>query len=131
MPSAQVAAKVLRARRAAHEHRQSSIAADLVQKAVDEAGLLLDSELAAPEIIEVALLQDAARGEVPARQRVADAQPEEIVLESGGFADESRIAARGALLQMKIHIRIAGAGFFGYCNSMQTSSGSERVIELV
>src|SRR5205085_635597 len=68
MPTAEVLAEVRRRRRAPHEHRKSHVAAALVQEAIDETRLLLRAELRAPQLVEIALLDDAARGEPAARQ---------------------------------------------------------------
>src|SRR5205823_3480269 len=103
----------------------------LVQKTIDETGLLLRSELALPECVEIAILQDAARREVAARQRVADAQTEEVVLESGGFTDEARLAARRMLLEMEVHVRVAGPCFRGNFERMQTLGGGKGMIEIL
>src|SRR5205085_1485644 len=103
VPSAQIAMKVFRARGLTDEHRQSGVAARFVQKSIDETRLLLRSELAAPEIIEVALLVNAARGEHAARERVANAEAEEVVLKSCGLADEARAVRRRRALEMKVH----------------------------
>src|SRR4051794_26858091 len=90
VPSAEVAMKILRTRSLPHEHRESRVAAELVEKSIDETRLLLQAELRAPQLVEIARLENAARGEIAARDRVADAEAEEVVLKAGGFADESR-----------------------------------------
>src|SRR5688572_7458946 len=92
MPSAEVAMKIRRARSLSHEHRQACVAATLVEKAVDEARLLFRAELLIPELVEVASFDDAARREIAACQRVADAEAEEVVLKTGCFADVDRLS---------------------------------------
>src|SRR6266849_6922569 len=131
MPLAQVAAKVACPGRLSHEHGQSEVAARFVQESIDEAGLLLGAQLGAPQIIEVALFHDASRREMAAGQRVADAEAEEIVLKTGGFADESRVTVGGALLEMKIHVGVAGARLGRYRESMECLRRGQRMIEVV
>ena len=122
--------KVFGPRRLADEHRQAEVAAGLVQESIDETRLLLRSELALPELVEVALLEDAARGERAARERVTDAEAEEVVLKAGRLADEAR-AVRGRLpLQVEVHVRVAGARVRRYVEMMQSLRGRERVIEV-
>src|SRR5690348_3886678 len=131
VPSAQVAAEIARPRRAANEHRQAAIAAGFVQKTIDEARLLLRAELALPQRIEVAILDDALCRKRSARQRVAEAETEEVVLKTGGFADESRAAARRVAFQMKVHVRVAGARLRRSGKRMQTLRSGEGMIEVV
>src|SRR5438128_11829781 len=69
MPAMKIPAEVASPRCAPDKHRQTKIAAGLVQKSVDQTGFLLLSELAPPEIVEVALFDDAPRRKVTARQR--------------------------------------------------------------
>src|SRR5947207_12164255 len=131
MPRAQVSAEVLRRRRAAHEHRQTEVTAALVQETIDEARLLLRAELRAPQLVEIASFENAPRRKPAARQRVADAESEEVILKSGGFADEARAVRRRLPLQMKVHVRVAGAALGRNLESMQSLRGLERMIEVV
>src|SRR5947209_6602100 len=121
VPSAEIAVKVLGSRRLADEHRQAEVAAGLVQKAVDETRLLLRGQLARPELVEVAPIEDATGGEIAAGQRVADAEAEEIVLKAGGLADEARAVGRGAALEVEVHVRVAGATLGGNLELVQRS----------
>src|SRR5216684_9352492 len=101
--------KVFRPRRLPHEHREAEVSAALVQEPVDEAGLLLPLQLALPQVVEVALLEDAARRQRAAGERVADAQAEEVILKTGRLADEAGSVGGGGALQMEVHVRVAGA----------------------
>src|SRR5207253_10648464 len=107
MPLAQIASKVARVRGLSHEHCESEVAARFVEESIDEAGLLFRPQLRAPQVIEVASFQNAAGSEVAAGEGIADAESEEVVLKTGGFADEARMIVGRALLEMKIHVRVA------------------------
>src|SRR6185436_13058217 len=120
----------LRLRRLAHEHRETGVAAGLVEKSIDETRLLLRRELAFPELVEVAPFEDAARREPAAGQRVADAESEEIVLKSRRLADVARAVLRRQSLQMKVHVRIAGARFRRHREGAKALRGGERVLEV-
>src|SRR5947207_15619495 len=131
MPSAKVSMKIFRARRLPHEHRKSRVAAELVEKSIDETRLLFRSELATPQLIEIARFENAARGEISARQRVANAESEKVILKSRCFADEARSVRRRLPLEMKVHVRVAGARLARQLERMNLSRLGERVIEVV
>src|SRR5205823_5509923 len=113
MPSAQVASKISSAGCVANELRQADVAAHLVKESVDQTGFLFLPELTAPEIVEIAFFENASGREMAARERVANAEAEEVVLKSGRFADEARIAVCGLLLQMEVHVRVTGPRLSG------------------
>src|SRR5205823_12113191 len=93
--------------------------------------LLFLAELAAPEVIEVALLEDAARGEHAAGERVTDAEAEEVVLKPGGLADEARAVRRRQPFEMEVHVRVAAARLARRFERMNPPRLGERVIEVV
>ena len=92
MPSMQIPAEVASPRCAPDEHRQTKIAAGLVQKSVDQTGFLLLAKFASPQVIERTLFDDASRRKISARQGITDAETKEVVLETGGFADKSGLS---------------------------------------
>src|SRR5216684_3212454 len=115
--------KVFRPRRLPHEHREAEVSAALVQEPVDEAGLLLPLQLALPQVIEVALLEDAARRQRAARERVADAESEKVVLKTGRFADEASSVSGGGAFQMEVHVRVTGARIGWYVEMVKLPRG--------
>src|SRR5712691_10808230 len=131
MPTAEVSAEIFGPGGLTDEHRQSDVAASLVQKAIDQTGLLLLTELVLPQLIEVALLEDAARGEMSAGQRVADAESEKVILKPSSLADVARIAVGGAMLEMKVHIRIAGARLLRDLEPVEELRFGERTGEVL
>src|SRR2546428_9000974 len=131
MPTAEVRAEIFGPGGVTDEHRQSEVAARLVQKAINQTGLLLLTELVLPQLIEVALLQDAARGEMSAGQRVSNAEAEEIILKTSGLADVARTAVGGAMLEMKVHIRIAGARLLRDLERVEALRFGERMREVL
>src|ERR1700682_1936550 len=98
MPSVEIAVEVAGPSRLADQHRQPENAPRLLEKPVDQPRLLLRRQILAPQLIEVAVFDDAARGQVAAGERVADAESEEIVLKPGRLADEARAVRRGQSL---------------------------------
>lgn len=130
VPSAQVIAKILRSSGLADEDRQSSVSAGFIQKAIDETRLLLHRQLALPQLIEITILENAARGKVSTGQGVADPQPEKIILKAGRFTDKQRAVTAGALLQMKVHVRVAGPSLGRQYETMNPLRSGQRVIEV-
>src|SRR5216684_1804079 len=130
VPSAEIVMKVFRSRCLPHEHRKSEVSAALVQEPVDEAGLLLPLQLALPQVVEVALLEDAARRQRAARERVTNAQAEEVVLKPCRLTDEAGSVGGGGVLQMKVHVRVAGARLGRHVEMVKLPRRGERVIEV-
>ena len=131
MPTAEVRAEIFGPGGVADEQRQSDVAARLVEKAIDQTDLLFLTELVLPQIIEVAFLQDAARGEMSAGQGVSNAEAKEVVLKTGGLADVARVAVSGAMLEMKVHIRVAGARLLRDPESVEALRFGERMREVL
>ena len=122
--------KVFGVRGLPHEHRQSEVAAGLIEEAVDETRFLFRLQLALPQLVVVALLENAARGQRAAGERVADAEAEEIVLKPRRLADEARAVRRRRTLEMEIHVRIAGARIGRYLEIVDPPRRGQRVIEV-
>src|SRR6266496_2450111 len=100
--AAQPFSRIGGAAQSAHQPPIAGMAHPSEEIAVDDGRSLETSEAALPEPVVVGPREQRARGEAARKQRIADAEPPQRVLEAGRLAREQNAAAAGAARQAKL-----------------------------